>query len=223
MTKSIWSRALSPFVEFEPEPVAQVATPQAEVAQSPVAVSGTSKNGADAALIAGLDQSARTQLLSALETCGADLVEELTSLLETLKDSITDEAALYKAALKILMKKGHSLVAIRQDFDKCVGVLEAKDREFTSQLKVEHDKRIGSKAEFVTDCNAKIEAKQAQILKLQTEISEFGVLVLEAKNGISEEQEKINLAKSRFTLGFQSLHKELTNNCAKAVQYGESL
>jgi hypothetical protein len=227
MSKSIWGRVLSPFVEFEPEVAAQEAATPSTVAASTTAaqvtVATVLKTPSDPTLVATLDQSTRAQLIGAMETCGADLVEELTGLLDTLKDSITDEAALYKAALKILMKKGHTLVDIRQDFDKCVGALEAKDREFQAQLKGEYDKRVGSKTAVVADCASKIEAKQAQIKKLQSEISDLGVSSHEAQSDITEEQAKLDLAKSRFSLGFKSLHTELTNNCAKTAQYGEAL
>jgi len=206
--------ALSLAEEVEEQPNAEETVP------SPVAPKiQTVAAAADPTLVATLDQSARKQLVDAMEASGASLVEELMDLLETLRESITDETALYKAAIKILGKKGNTVVAIRQDFDKCVGALEAKDREFESQLKAQFDKRVGSRSKIVSDCHEQISDKQAQIAQLQSEIATLGATAHETQAGIAEEQSKLELAQARFTLTYKTLRGEIEASCAKVAQY----
>lgn len=153
----------------------------------------------------------------------APLVEDLGDMLETLRDSIPDEGSLYKAALKILAKKGFAVTAIREDYDKCIGALEASSREFAAQLKGQLDARVGAKLKTVEDCNQQIAGKQKQIAALQEEAAALAVTAHEAQNGITDEQAKLNLMQERFTINYQALRTEMERNCAKVTQYGEKI
>jgi chromosome segregation ATPase len=223
---SIWDKFRDTFSEVKPDaqqPEAPPPVSEATVGITSSPVIPARVVAADPALITSLDQSARDQLIAAMEASGAHLVEELIDLLDTMKENITDEAALYKTAVKILVKKGHTLVDIRQDFDKCIGALEAKDREFESQLKGQLDLRVGSKSAAVAACKSQIADKQAEITKLQSQIAELGAKAHEAQEGIAAEQGKLGLAQSRFSLGYNALRGEIASKCAKVNQYSEKL
>jgi hypothetical protein len=211
------------YTEEDEAPTAAAPAPASATPSRPVAAPKVVAAAVDQQILASLDDSAKKQLIDAMEKSGAHFVEEFSDYLETLRESIEDEAGLYKAALKLLLKKGGSLSAIRQDFDKCIGALEAKDREFGAQLKGELDRRVGTKQKTVADCQAQIEAKQEQIQKLQSEIGDLGATAHEAQGGISAEQDKLNLAQSRFTLVYKALRSEIEANSAKVTQYGEKL
>ena len=220
----IWDKVRDTFseVKSDAEPEAQPPATSAVGITSSPGVPARVVAAADPALIASLDKSARDQLIAAMEASGAHLVEELIDLLDTMKESITDEAALYKTAIKILMKKGHTLVDVRQDFDKCIGALEAKDREFESQLKGQLDLRVGSKSTTVAACQSQITDKRMEIAKLQSEIVQLTESARVAQDGITAEQAKLNLAQSRFTLSYNALRGEITSKCNKVNQYSES-
>lgn len=174
-------------------------------------------------LVKNFDDLARKQLIAAMEGSGASLVEDLEMLLSTLRENITDETALYKSALKILIKQGHSIDAIRQDFDKCIGALEDEDRQFGVNLKRQMEGRVGSRIKEVTACNEAIQAKQAQIEQLQTEIAELASKAHEAQGEVTGEQAKLDLAQSRFTLNYNALKSQIESHSGKVMQYGEGL
>lgn len=177
----------------------------------------------EAARNAALDKMVKKQLADAIEQAGAALVEELVDLMDTLRDSIPDEKLRYTTALKILMKKGSSVVAICTDIDKCIGALEAKEREFNATLKDQFDKRVGGRGDVVTSCDEQIAAKTAQITQLQNEIADLTVKKSEAQTGISEEKDKLEQAQERFTLAYHTFRTEIESQRAKITQYGESL
>lgn len=174
----------------------------------------------DPELVKSIDASAQKQLIDAIGASGAELVEELGDIIETLKESIPDETALYKAALKMLGKKGHTAVAILGDYDKCLGVIEAKDREFEGQLKAQFDKRVGSKQQAIANFRDQITQKQAQIAQLQQEMSDLGVKAQEVQAEVGEEEQKLNLAQDRFSRVYQTIRAAIEAQRAKVAQYG---
>lgn len=198
------------------EPIAPVAK------VSPVSMR-SSAPAVDPQLISHLDKAARDQLINAMASSGAALVEELEGMLDTLKENISDEPSRYKAALKILARQGNPLVAIRQDFDKCIGALETTQREFEKNLSDQLNRRVGAKHQVVADCNAQMKAKQAEISRLQEEVAALGATAHEAQSSISDEQSKLDTAKERFTLCYETLRTEIESHSTKVSQYGEGL
>jgi chromosome segregation ATPase len=191
---------------------------------SPISKSVPSRTDPEAqAKLAELDKAARQQLIQAMEDSKVPLVEELGDLLESLRESIPDEKALYKAALKILVKKGSSISAICSDMDKCIGVLEDKDREFLSQLKSQFDKRVGSKKTAVDSCKQQVDAKRVQIRALESDISTLETQGQEAQGSISEEEEKLSQVQGRFEMVYRATRSEIESQRAKIAQYGEKL
>lgn len=186
----------------------------------PKATPAPATSVADPGLMKTLDESAKKQLLDAIEASGAALVEELTDIIETLKESIDDEGALYKAALKLLGKKGHSTTDLLGDYDKCLGVIEKKDREFEAQLKGQIDKRIGARAREIEGYESQIAAKKAQVDQLQQEIADLAIKKQEAQGSVTEEQQKLELAQDRFTRVYQAIRAEVESQRAKITQYG---
>lgn len=200
-----------------PVPPTVPAIPTAVRASQP----GAPPRPADAALIESIDKAAREQLGAALEGSGANLVRELGDLLDSLREAIPDPKAAHKAAIKVLLKKGNTISGICSDYDKCIGVLEGKDREFAAQLKSQFDKRVGSRSKLVEDCGVQMATKKAQVEQLQAEIAELSSKSSEAQSEILEEQSKLQLAQSRFTAGYKALRAQIESQRAETAQYGE--
>jgi len=195
-------------------PEAPVSTPKVtKAAQASVA-------GVDPSVIASLDKAAQDQLIEAMEASGARLVEELESLIDTLRETIENEPSLYKAAIKVIMKRGPTLIDIQQDFDKCIGAVESKSREFEAQLTAELNKRVGVKSKMVDECKSQIASKQAQISKLESEVAELAARSHEAQQGISAEQQKLDLARSRFNTVYNTIRTGIKTHCDKVMKYG---
>jgi uncharacterized phage infection (PIP) family protein YhgE len=177
----------------------------------------------NSALANELKESARATLIAAMEASGATLVDQLLDLLESLQEDIKDETALYRAAIKVMVKQGHSVHDLRQDFDKCIGALEESDRKFEATLKGQLERRVGTKMKAATDAREQIKALQDQIGQLQSQIAELGAAAHEAESGIAEEQAQLALAQTQFTQTYDTIRAGVESHCAKVTQYGEKL
>jgi len=225
MTNPFWKGlAKVGLVTIEDDAVT-TAVPESEASPQPITSRPPPRAAAtgDRELVATLDTSSRDQLVAAMEASGAQLVEDLMDMIGTLRENISDEAALYKAALKILVKQGNTVSAIRQDFDKCIGALEATNRDFASQLKTQLDKRVGGKLKIAQDCKAQMAAKQQQIEDLQDEVANLAAQAHEAESSVADEQAKLDLAQQRFTHNYTAIRGEIEGTCAKVAQHGEKL
>lgn len=215
---------LAETVEDAPTEAAPAVKPSTGSTPAPVIQSPKVIDPEAQAKLAELDKSARQQLAQAMEASGATLVEELGETLETLKESgVEDEKIRYTAAIKGLIKKGHPVAAICQDVDKCIGVLEDKNREFSSQLKTQFDKRVGTKTQTVQTSQDQIKVKQAQKAKLDQEIADLTAQRTEAQSGITDEQNKLTQVGERFDMAYKAIRSEVEAQRAKIAQYGEKL
>jgi chromosome segregation ATPase len=205
------------------------APPSAPPATGPAIgyAAGGSAHGAgaapDPALVAELDQSAHEQLMLSITNSGAKLVTELASLLDTLKENITDEAALYKMALKLLFKGGHNVTDLAGDYDKCIGAIEQTDRDFEAELGKEFAKRVGGKQHAIEEATAAIATLQAEIAERQQSIAELAARSEQTRTGIAESQAKLDLTKQRFTAVYSEIRAGLQAARDKITKYGEKL
>jgi chromosome segregation ATPase len=225
MTNPFWKGlAKVGLVTIEDDAVT-TAVPESEASPQPITSRPPPRAAAtgDRELVAALDTSSRDQLVAAMEASGAQLVEDLMDMIGTLRENISDETALYKAALKILIKQGNTVSAIRQDFDKCIGALEATSRDFAAQLKAQLDKRVGGKLKIAQDCKAQMAAKQQQIETLQNEVANLAAQAHEAESSVADEQAKLDLAQQRFTHNYTAIRGEIEGTYAKVAQHGEQL
>lgn len=225
MAKGIWSLLEKVgLAEEAPEPETPAAPPHApKPSSAPPAVVRAPVNQEDQARFTEIDKSARDQLSQAMDSADAKLVEELGDTLETLKDAIPDEKARYTAAIKLMVKKGHAVSALLSDLDKCIGVLEEKDREFNAQLKGQFEKRVGAKQTAFATCNEQIKSKNEQIQLLEAEIAHLTVQRDDAQAGISGEQTKLTQVQERFEMAYRALRSEVESQRAKIAQYGSNL
>ena len=175
------------------------------------------------ARLAELDRAAKDRLIQVMAEDGAPLVEELSDTLETLADAIPDEGARFKAALKLMVKKGSPIGAVLGDLDKCLGVLDQNFRTFETDTKGQLDQRVGTKVKAVQDIDGLIKAKGDQITALQNEIAELTLKRNEQQAGITVEQQKIAQVQERFGMVYRAIRTQVETQRAKVAQYGAGL
>ncbi len=179
-------------------------------------------NPEHSARIAELDKISRSQLEHIMANDGAPLVEKLNDTLDALADVVPDERARYLAALKLLGKDGFGVSHLLADYDKCLGALEEGLRVFEAESKDAIQLKVGSKVQAVEAIAKQIEAISAQISSLQQQIADLVVRKDSEQAGISAEQQKIDLARSRFTQLYSQVREGIETQRRKIGEYGAS-
>jgi hypothetical protein len=198
-------------------------SPAFPAAQAPPMTQSAPPPGVDPAKIAALDESARKQLLDAMEATGSKHFPELKTFLTTLEAAIPSEPARYQTALKLCAAKQISVVALTGDLDAALGALDEKNRVFASELKGQFDNRVGAKAKAVEEYNASIVAKLAQIAALQQENIELTQKRDQEQGGIAEAQAKINLLQQRFTVVYNDVRSSVEHEKTKLLEYSKGI
>lgn len=163
-----------------------------------------------------LDEKARSIIIEALKNDNAPLVEEISDSLDIFAETIPDEAARFKTALKIFAKKGHSVALVLSDFDKCLGALDETQRTFESNMRSALDSQVGAKMRAV-------EALNSEIAALQASLNEKIARRDQEQAGITVEQTKIEQAQSRFTIVYGNIRQDIEQKRAKIARFGEGL
>lgn len=207
--------------EEVPDDAAKTAPKAAPRASAPPVAAtppGAKGAAADPAVVAGFDESARKALVSAMANANAPLVEEFDEMLGTLQSGVTDEAQMYKMALKLLARRG-GVAAVEADYNKCLTALQAQNEHFAAGLAAESEKRVGGKTR-------QMDADQAELTKIQVEIDRLGESAQKLKESLDElgadvieEQKKMHLAGERFALAYSALRTEMESRLQKLLAY----
>jgi chromosome segregation ATPase len=198
---------------------AQAPSP-AVAAVAPIAASLTAAPSPDVEKVRALDQSAQKAFIDALEKDDAPLFEELSGTLEALRESILDEGARYKAALKLLSKRA-SVQQILTDYDKSIGTLEQTFRDFEKDSKRQSEARVGSKRQAVESLGQQIATLNQQLEALRNQIADLAAKQTTEQASISTEEAKVTLVGQRFELAYNQLRNEILSQRAKIAQYGQ--
>lgn len=177
----------------------------------------------DPARAAELDNQARAVLINAMENDGAPLCELFDADLETMREAITDEMKLYTTAIKMFVKKKHTVAALLGDFDRCLSVLDDNKRNFETTQKTQFDAKVGAARSTVESIDQQIGAKNQQIQQLQGEITSLQGQRGAAAANISLEQTKIEQVQSRFTAVFAAIREHVQTQRTKIAQYGQGI
>ncbi len=220
---SIWQSIRSMVVEEVPDPV---------VASVPVTKSGATMRNTpiptvpvDQALLtpmkAQADQAARQRLEQAISASAPAGYSDVSDTILTLADSIPDESQRYKAALKLAAKHGHSVSDLLGDFDKCIGVLESKGREFQDEIKSQVEKKVGSRQAKVRTIEGLVSQNQSRIGALHKEIEQLTEQLSTENSAISADTARIQDVNDGFTASYDAVLAQLVDQRKKIELYGK--
>lgn len=169
---------------------------------------------------AALDSSAREQLLAAVRESGTGLHHEMEDLLSTLAETIPDEGARYKTAVRILVKKGSPVEALLSDVDACVGALQAKRREFESELADQVRQKVDARRQASKDLEARAADLRLQVERLQKDIESVESERASALRAAESESAALERVRQRFELVYADVQRSLELRKQKIVEYG---
>jgi len=210
--KSIWASVKGAFVEEVPEghPEAPTGTPAPQHVESHPAIIHSVDDGA-----------ARKRLEAAIESSAPPGYVELQDTLSTLADSIPDESARWKAAMKLAAKHGHSVEILLGDFDKCIGILEQKGREFEDETQAQLKRKVGGRQATIESLDTQIKTKHEQIQQLQSDISRLSEQRDAESAALTADEQKITSVKEGFVAAYQVVHAQLTDRRNKLATFGK--
>lgn len=165
--------------------------------------------------LADLDNHAKDRLLKVLANDGAPLCEELSETVETLEDAIPDEAGRYRAAIKLMAKKGHSKEAIVENYNKCLTALAADATTFNTETEEAVQRKVGSRQQQLTSLEGQIKSRQEQIEVLQKEILSIQTQCEAERLAIGDEAQKITLVRDRFFALYNVVRAEIEDQQKK--------
>ncbi len=164
---------------------------------------------ANSAETAELDQKLHGLLMATLDGAGIAIYKALDDMVDSLADVVPDQNLRYKKALEILAKQGHTLPLILQDIDKAIGALEDSSRDFEATQKSQFQQSVGALHRSVDELTAKINAKQAEVAKLNQEIGEMSKKRDTDAASISTAQANIDRVGGRYTVVYQAFMREV--------------
>ncbi|HEY8097146.1 MAG TPA: hypothetical protein VIE65_13770 [Methylobacter sp.] len=162
---------------------------------------------------AAIDKAAKTELEPALSS--SKYQKEITDTMNDLVSEIPNEEARFKAAVKMVVRRGPTLVDLVSDVDSCLGVLQQKGREFRETLEEQIKTKVGSKQARISEIDSIVASKQAEIDAAQKEITKLHEEKHTCGLAVLEEQHDIDEVKSRFETVYRSVESDLTAKKAR--------
>jgi chromosome segregation ATPase len=129
--------------------------------------------------------------------------------MDLLKEDLPDEEARFKAAVKMVVRRGPTMVDLIGDVDSCVGVLQQKGREFRQELESQIDKKVGAKKRKLKETDDLVAAKHLQIEALSKEIQDLTGQRNDIYAAINDGQREIDEVRDRFEVVYKSVQEEL--------------
>jgi chromosome segregation ATPase len=161
-----------------------------------------------------IDQAVRQKLEASVAESAPPGYVELQDTLASLAEAIPDEFKRWQAALKLTAKHGNTVEALLGDFDKCIGVLEQKDRQFDDETQAQLKRKVGDK-------KAHIDQLDQQIIQLQQQIADLTQQRSQEAATMTQDQQKILSVKESFDAAYQAVHSQLTERRAKLASFGK--
>lgn len=178
--------------------------------------------------IEAIDQSIKSKFQEALAINTPPLYTELNDTVAMLAEDIPNVASRYKAAIKILAKRGATTVQIVTAFDSCIQTVEKKAQEFQAAAAKKIEEKIGGRKNQIqtiesniTAINNQIQNLNAQIVGLQSQIATFNSNRDQLSSEIVKEESSIKLKQERLTAVYNQFHSDLDKQKQALLDYSK--
>lgn len=173
-----------------------------------------------------IDKSIKAKFDEALAINTPPLYTELNDTVAMLAEDIPNVASRYKAAIKLLTKRGATASAIIAAFDQCIQIIEKKAQEFQVTAAKKLEEKVGSKKsaidgldKSINDTNMQIAALNAQIQSYQSQIQTFTTNKANLQTEMAKDEEQIKLKQSRLEIIYKELHDDFDKKKQSLLDY----
>lgn len=153
------------------------------------------------------------RILAELEAEAPEGYKDFVGDLATLADTIHDEGLLYKAALKLAGKQGHTPTGLGLDYEKCLRLLDNQGQMFEDSVQEQITAKVGGRQAEVARLDGEIARLTEQLQQLQ------GQRNAEA-SAIETDTARIETTKLMFQGAFAAVHARLNDQKNKLAAYG---
>jgi len=139
--------------------------------------------------------------------------------ISTLTEAITDEGMLYKAAIKLSMKHGHTSDRLILDLNKCFQVLEENHKNFLGEMSSQVETKVGGRNKVVAGLDQTIANHKMTIEGLVQEIARLEKSRSDEVMAIQADTAKIEQVKASFEASYADVHRKLSTTRDTLTKY----
>lgn len=160
-----------------------------------------------------VDEGMVSRLLEDLAESAPEGYKDFIGDLATLADTLPSEELLYRAALKLAGKQGHTPQGLALDYDKSLRLLEEQGRLFAADVETQVKAKVGGR-------EAEVARLDTEIAKLQETLATLAATRETEVRAIATDTAKIEGAKIKFEGAYHAVHAQLTDQKSKLIAYG---
>lgn len=153
------------------------------------------------------------RLQADLEAGAPEGYKDFVGDLATLADTLDTDDLLYRTALGLAKKQGHTPAGLALDYEKCLRLLDEQGREFDASVQEQITAKVGGRQNEVARLDQEITRLSEQLEQLQ------GQREAEAA-AIETDTARIETTKTRFQGAFEAVRARLNDQKNKIAIFG---
>lgn len=193
---------------------------------NPIATTNTSSS-VSVGNTAEIDESIKAKFNEALVNA-SPLYTELNDTVAMLAEDIPNISSRYKAAIKILGKRGATTATIISAFDSCLQVIDKRRTEFQAAAEKKLQEKVGGRQIEINGCDnviktneSNIQTLTAQIESLKGQIESISANKIKLQNEIAIEEQSIKLKQSRLEVVYKQLFDDFNTQKQNLLDYSK--
>jgi hypothetical protein len=212
-TKSKWKSVSALFVKNDEDPV-KPSTGSPSGLPVPATIPGRPIPPAQVIQPTVVDQGMVERILAELETSAPVGYKEFVGNLATLADALPTDDLLYKSALKLAGKQGHTAVGLALDYEKCLRLLDEQGRIFDASVQEQITSKVGGRQAELARLDGEITKLNEQMVQLQSQRASEAA-------AIETDTTRIETTKAKFQDAFAAVVSRLTDQKNKLATFGK--
>lgn len=153
------------------------------------------------------------RLLAELEGEAPQGYKDFVGDLATLSEALPTDELIYKSALKLAGKQGHTPAGLSLDYEKCLRLLDEQGRMFEASVQEQITAKVGGRQAEVARLDDEIAKLAEQLTQLQAQRD------AEAE-AIETDTARIETTKIKFQGAFAAVHAQLNDQKTKLAAFG---
>lgn len=154
------------------------------------------------------------RILADLETSAPEGYRDFVGDLATLADTLPTDELLYKSALRLAGKQGHTPQGLALDYEKCLRLLDEQGRIFESDVQEQITAKVGGRQTEVARLDGEIARLNEQLAQLQSQRDAEAV-------AIETDTARIETTKLKFQGAFAAVLAQLNDQKNKLAAFGK--
>lgn len=166
------------------------------------------------AVVPTVDQGMVDRIRAELEASAPAGYKDFVGDLATLADTLPTEELLYRSALKLVSKQGHTVAGLALDYEKCQRLLDEQGRLFDASVQDQITAKVGKRQAEVARLDGDIAKLNEQLAQLQSQRDAEAA-------AIETDTARIETTKLKFQGAFAVVMTQLNDQKSKLAAFGK--